>query len=101
MQKILNRIKSFLNQLFTPINLSKIIIIFTIGIISRHLINTYLDINVFKDYLTLASLAYYSAFACFITFIHELFSQFKISIIPNFLVEIGVCLSNLIKELFL
>jgi hypothetical protein len=101
MQKILNRIKSFSNQLFTPVNLSKIIIIFTIGILSRHLINTYFDINVFKDYLTLASLTYYSVFACFMTFIHELFSHFNISIIPNFLIEIGVYLSNLIKELFL
>nr|QWS06181.1 hypothetical protein [Clonostachys rogersoniana] len=101
MKKILNKIKSFLNQLFTPVNLSKVIIIFIVGIISRYLVNTYFDINVFKDYLTLISLIYYSIFACFIAFIHELFSYFNISIIPNFLIELSLYLSNIIKELFI
>lgn len=99
MKNFIKLMKTFFNKLFTPVNLSKILVIFFIGLISRFLVNNYFDINVFKDYLTTISLIYYSTFTCFIVFIHELFSYFNIIIIPNFILEAFSWLNNLIKEL--
>lgn len=84
MKRFFNIITSLLKRIFTPVNLSKVIIIFVVGFTSRYLINEYLGINVFTEYLTLISITYYSVFAAFIIFIHELFSFFNINIIPNF-----------------
>ena len=84
MKKKLNTIISLLKRFFTPVNLSKIIVIFLVGFTSRFLINNFLGINVFTEYLTLVSITFYSGFAAFIVFVHEFFSYFNVSIIPNF-----------------
>ena len=62
------------NKLLTPFKKKwpNIIIIFTIGIISRILVNNYLDINVFTDYFSWISLGYYSCFSTFSVFIHSI-----------------------------
>lgn len=105
MKKFFNIIKLFLYKLFTPTNISKIIIIFSIGLFARYLINEYLGINVFTQYLSYTSITFYSIFAGFIVFIHELFSFFNLSIIPNFIwigfTRIGLILHYLLVEPFL
>ncbi len=76
---------NFLKVFFTRVNLSKIVIIFSVGLISRILVHHFLDINVFIDFLHPFSVAYYFVFASFIVFINELFSTFNLSIFPDFL----------------
>lgn len=84
MKKLFNITKSFFKKVLTPVNLSKAIVIFLVGFLSRYLINDYLNVNVFTEYLTLVSITFYSVFAAFVVFVHEFFSFFNISIIPNF-----------------
>lgn len=50
----------------------RILVIFIVGLVSRGVINTVFDTNVFKDYTTCISLMYYVFMACFSGFIHEL-----------------------------
>ena len=76
---------NFLKVFFTRVNFSKIIIIFSVGLISRILVHHFFDINVFIDFLHPFSVAYYFVFASFIVFINELFSTFNLSILPDFL----------------
>ena len=74
-----------LNSFFTRVNLSKIMIIFSVGFIFRVFINYFGDLNVFVNYLHPLSLIYYSFMASFIVFINEMFSLYQISILPNFM----------------
>lgn len=83
MKKLFNIIKGFLTKVFTPVNISKIIIIFTVGFVSRYLINEYYNINVFTEYCHLISIGFYSIFSIFIVFIHELFTFFDIDLISK------------------
>jgi hypothetical protein len=85
MKKLFNTFKIILKRVFTPVNVSKAIVIFLVGFISRYFINDYYDINVFKEYLTLVSITFYSVFAAFVVFVNELFSFININIIPNFM----------------
>jgi hypothetical protein len=85
MKKIFKTLKILLNRTLTPVNVSKAIVIFFVGFISRCFINDYYDINVFKEYLTLVSITFYSVFAAFVVFINELFSFFNINLIPSFI----------------
>lgn len=50
----------------------RILVIFIVGLVSRGVINTVFDTNVFKEYTTCISLMYYVFMACFSGFIHEL-----------------------------
>src|SRR5580658_10277762 len=61
-----------LAKIFTKSNLSKVIIIFAIGLISRILISFYYDINVFREYYHTISIFYYSVMAIFIVILGEL-----------------------------
>ncbi len=100
MKKFFNAIISLLKRFFTPINLSKVIVIFFVGLISRFLINDFLGVNVFIEYWTWISITYYSGFAAFIVFVHEFFSFFKVSIIPNFIWTLGLKLTQISEYLF-
>ncbi len=104
MKKLFNIITTFFKRVFTPVNLSKVLVIFFVGFISRYLINDYFSINVFTEYLTLISVTFYSIFATFVVFIHEYFSFFNISIIPNFiwniLSKLGLALKYFFVESF-
>ena len=71
-------------RIFTKSNLNKAIIIFTIGFISRILVNNIYGINVYLDYLNTISFIYYITFSLLIVFTHELITYFDINIIPSF-----------------
>lgn len=88
MKNLFSNLTLCLTKFFTRTNLSKIIVIFSVGIFSRYFINEYFSVNVFTEYLSLISITYYSIFATFVVFIHELFSFFNVNIIPNFIVTI-------------
>ena len=89
----------FLPRVFTRVNLSKIFVIFIIGLIGRILINSLLDINVFVQFLDPVSIAYYSFMAGFVVFISELFTFFHISIIPNVLVVFFSSIVSMLKTI--
>nr|QJQ35265.1 hypothetical protein [Fusarium lactis] len=103
--KFIKICKLFFNKLFLPTNLSKIIVIFSVGLLSRYLINEYMGVNVFMEYLSFISITFYSLFATFVVFINELFSFFNINIIPNFLINIlnstGIILEFLVVKPFI
>lgn len=58
-------------RLFTTTNVCKALIIFIVGFILRILVNSYLDVNVFADFLNYVSIGYYFLFSFFIVFVHE------------------------------
>lgn len=78
----------FFNKFFTTANFSKILVIFTVGLLSRYFINEYFNINVFTEYWSMVSVTFYSLFATFVVFIHECFTFFNVNIIPNFIINI-------------
>lgn len=95
------KLNQILNKIFTPTNLSKVIVIFIVGLTSRYLINEYLDVNVFKEYLSLVSLTFYSFYATFVVLIHELFTFFNINIIPNFIFTMFNMIKNILSYIFI
>nr|YP_009327774.1 hypothetical protein [Epichloe typhina]APB96733.1 hypothetical protein [Epichloe typhina] len=101
MKKIFKTLKILLNRTLTPVNVSKAIVIFFVGFISRYFINDYYDINVFKEYLTLVSITFYSVFAAFVVFINELFSFFNINLIPSFIWSIFSTIYIVIDYIFI
>nr|YP_010526680.1 hypothetical protein OOD12_mgp19 [Pleurocordyceps sinensis]UXR11748.1 hypothetical protein [Pleurocordyceps sinensis] len=92
--------KKLLTSFLKPVNLSKVIIIFIVGIISRYSINNYFDINVFIDYSNYISILYYSFFSAFIVFINELFSLYNINIIPGFIIKSLDFIVSILQFLF-
>lgn len=101
MKKLHKTLILFCNKLFTATNLSKILVIFTVGILSRYLINEYLNINVFTEYLSLVSITFYSIFATFVVFVNESFSFFNINIIPNFILSIFNKIGDTLNGIFI
>lgn len=105
MKNLFSNLTLCLTKFFTRTNLSKIIVIFSVGIISRYFINEYFSVNVFTEYLSLISITYYSLFATFVVFIHELFSFFNVNIIPNFIIiifkSIGIILDSVLIKPFI
>lgn len=95
------KLNQIFNKIFTPTNLSKVIVIFIVGLTSRYLINEYLDVNVFKEYLSWVSLTFYSLYATFVVLIHELFTFFNINIIPNFIFTIFSMIKNILSYIFI
>jgi len=63
------KIKSILALVYTKANISKIIIIFSVGLLSRIIVNYIYSINVFTDYLNSISLIYFSFMSVFIVFV--------------------------------
>jgi hypothetical protein len=88
-----------LAKIFTRSNLSKVIILFTIGLISRILIGFYYDVNVFREYYESISLTYYSIMAIFIVILGELFTYFNLNIIPSFIFDYSTLTSGYISRL--
>lgn len=74
----------FLPRVFTPSNLSKVLLIFFVGLFGRYCIDYFGGINVFVEYLNPVSIAFYSFMAAFAVFISELFSFFNCNLIPTF-----------------
>lgn len=55
----------------SKINYRNILIIFVFGFVSRIIVNSYFDINVFYDYLNPVSIFYYLGFSSFIVLVQE------------------------------
>lgn len=62
----------FIKKKLYSITFRNILIIFSVGLASRILVNHLLEINVFKEYTSYISLTYYFAMASFITLINYL-----------------------------
>jgi len=83
-----------LSRIFTKSNVSKVLIIFTVGLISRIAIGFYYDVNVFREYYKTLSLIYYWSMAMFIVVLGELFTYFNFNILPPFIFEYYTLLYN-------
>lgn len=94
-----NRWTKFIYILFNKYNITKIIIIFVFGFISRLVINYYFEINVFVDMFNYISFLYYLSFSTFVVFVHEYFNIYNISIVPD-LFSISKNSFNFIKNNF-
>ena len=77
-------------KIFNRQNFTKLVIIFTLGLIYRGLVNSYFDVNVFTDFTNFISLLYYFAFSTSIALVHEIVDFFHLSIFPNFLFQTNV-----------
>lgn len=67
----------FLSRVFNKGNLSKILIIFIIGFVSRIIVNYVYDINVFTYYIFSISVIYYTFMAFVIILVNEVVSFFN------------------------
>jgi hypothetical protein len=85
--KIKFHLPDLLERIFTKGNISKVLIIFTVGLISRIIIGIYYDVNVFIEYYKNISLIYYSLMAIFVVVLSEIFTYFDFNIIPSFIFE--------------
>lgn len=79
-----------LKSIFNKKNLTKIVIIFTIGLSSRMIINNYFNINVFTDLFNSISLIYYFIFACVTVSVHYLVDNFNLSLFPNIFQKLSI-----------
>ena len=61
-------------------NFVKIVIVFTIGFSSRFLINFFLGVNVFVEYMHSVSIFYYLNFSCVVIYINSIDFNLKISL---------------------
>ena len=80
---IIYNISSFLKRNINRLTLSKVLVIFVVGLVSRVLVNNFWDVNVFVDYLNSISLVYYGMMSIFIVLVNELFSYIDIKILPK------------------
>jgi hypothetical protein len=71
-----------LNNIFNSTNLIKILVIFSVGFITRILIYHYLGTNVFSDYTDYISILYYFGMSSFSVYFDQLFN-FQFSIPTN------------------
>lgn len=86
-------------SIFNRFNLTKILIIFVVGLISRFLVNVYLDVNVFLEFASIISLTYYAIFSFVVVSIHGLIDYFNFNVIPNFVSDFFSHISNKILYL--
>lgn len=94
------QLSSFLSRIFTKNNVSKVLIIFTVGLISRITVGYYYDVNVFLEYYKAISLTYYSFMAIFVVVLGELFNYFNINIIPRFIFDSFTLIKELTINIF-
>ena len=80
---IIYNISSFLNRNINRLTLSKVLVIFVVGLVSRVLVNNFWDVNVFVDYLNSISLLYYGFMSIFVVLVNELYSYIDLKIIPK------------------
>jgi len=65
-----------------------VLVIFVVGFVSRVLINNYVGVNVFVDYLNSISLGYYGFMAIFVVLVNELFSYIDLKLLPKISVDV-------------
>lgn len=63
-----------ITNVFNLTNIIKILVIFSVGFISRIIIYHYLDINVFSEYTNNISILYYFSLSTFSVYFDQLFS---------------------------
>lgn len=81
-------------RIFNRSNLTKLIIIFFVGLVSRSLVLYLYKVNVVFDILNKISIIYYAFFSGFIVLVHELVGYFNFNIIPtNFIQNIKLSFS--------
>lgn len=93
---VFNRILLFINR----VTISKVIIIFTLGFVSRVLINNIYNVNVFVEYYHIISLFYYTVLSLVIVLVSDLIAYFEFSIIPSFVYDIFVYFGYLVVKCF-
>jgi len=76
-----------LNKIFSKSNISKIIIIFVVGFVSRVLVCHFYGINVYTEYFNNVSCIYYMLMATFVVILGEVVTYFEINIIPSSLIN--------------
>ena len=86
--KLIYNISSLWNRNFNRLNLSKVLVIFVVGLVSRVLVNNFWDVNVFVDYLNTISLTYYGMMSIFIVLVNELFSYFDLKLLPKISMDV-------------
>src|ERR1700723_2005440 len=79
---------SLCNRIFNRLNLSKVLVIFMVGFVTRVLINYVYDFNVFVDYLNTISLTYYGMMSIFIVLVNELFTYFDLKLLPKISLDV-------------
>jgi hypothetical protein len=97
MRKVLNRLidklsylkevmclPGLLSKICNKSNISKFLIIFVVGFVSRFLVSYIYSINVNLDFLTTVSILYYISMSAFIILVHEFVNYFNLNIIPSF-----------------
>jgi hypothetical protein len=99
------KFKSFLftgllAKVFNKLNFTKVIVIFSVGFISRCLVNYLFGLNVFLDYTNIISCLYYVGFSIFIVLVHDLVEHFGFNIVPYFVLDFIVFISNKITFLY-
>ena len=65
-------ISVFKEKVWYNVSFRRIFIIFVVGFVSRFFVNSFYDVNVFKEYTSMISLGYYGGMAFFIGFINDL-----------------------------
>ena len=85
-------IKLFTNK---KILLAKVAFIFICGFLSRYIVNSVYDVNVLTDFYSAVSIIYYIVFAYFSATINEIFTNYGLNSICNYVYEI---LSDLYKK---
>lgn len=91
-------IRALLSRIFNKSNISKVVIIFSVGLVSRFLVDSYFNINVFIDYLNSISILYYFSMSIFRVFINELASYYDLNIIPSFILHFFNSLIELVES---
>ena len=66
-----------LSRICNKSNLSKFLIIFIVGFVSRFLVNYFYCVNVCLDFLTTVSILYYICMSAFVILIHEFVNYFN------------------------
>jgi hypothetical protein len=101
MLNLIQKMKIFLSRVFNKGNLSKILIIFIIGFVSRSIVNYVYDINVFTDNIYSISVIYYTFMAFVSILVHEVVSYFNFPSISYEVFHISSIrkgVSNLLKR---
>lgn len=96
-------IRDLKDRIFNQENLTKVFIIFSVGFISRVLINYFYNINVFIEYTNIISYIYYIVMAFFTIFVHDFVSYLRcvnISYFNHIFILIIKGLNNFIMYLF-
>lgn len=89
-----------LARIFTKSNISKVLIIFTFGLMSRIFIGFYYDVNVFLEYYRTISLTYYWLMALFVVILGEIFTYFNLNILPSFIFDYYASTYSILSRIF-